>query len=405
MKKVILFGILFLASLSRAISTSDLDSFIVLEATINNQSVYFAVDTGAETTVLFSPAAQRLGLKTTPIPTEGEIPSGKVRVELSETLTFSIPGVTNAIDVRFPVFELPPEAAFTRLGGLIGWNQIKDNILQIDAGQRQMKGVDTLPIDIGMWSKWDIYPYKEFDVLLIKAIETAGQAGVILIDTGSKKGVSLNAQLWQDFSDKQKGGPQTVMAFYTPAVGLKVYREYWAEQLAIGRFTISQVPVANVSEVFEQAIPGLIGDMGLFGLSRFDVIIDGRSGYVYMRPKDNRVSNYQYNRIAAVFIPADLQSVPLVAHVVENGPAYQAGIRDGDILLKIDDLDVTQWRTDPNVLPLSRFFEQSAGSRLVLSLTREDKTFTAAVELEEIFPLGRDETLDPENENRLAETE
>ena len=75
-----------------------------------------------------------------------------------------------------------------------------------------------------------------------------------------------------------------------------------------------------------------------------------------------------------------------MAHVAEKSPAQKAGIRNGDILLKIGGLDVTKWRTDPKVLPLRRFWIRPAGTKLELSLTRDDKPLKATVELKDIFP-------------------
>ncbi len=37
----------------------------------------------------------------------------------------------------------------------------------------------------------------------------------------------------------------------------------------------------------------------------------------------------------------------LVARVVDGSAAYQAGVRDGDVLLKLDERDVATWRADP----------------------------------------------------------
>ena len=90
--------------------------------------------------------------------------------------------------------------------------------------------------------------------------------------------------------------------------------------------------------------------------------------------------------MGAVFVPQGDESDLLTAQVLPQSPAYQAGIRNGDVLLKIDDLDVTKWRTDPNVLPLSRFWKRPPGTKLKLSLSRNDKPFKTTVELKDIFP-------------------
>jgi C-terminal processing protease CtpA/Prc len=76
----------------------------------------------------------------------------------------------------------------------------------------------------------------------------------------------------------------------------------------------------------------------------------------------------------------------LVAHVIQGSPAYEAGVRDGDVLLRIGDLDVTKWRTDPRVLPLSRFWSGPAGTILHLGLKRNGQGLDVEVALQNIFP-------------------
>jgi len=53
--------------------------------------------------------------------------------------------------------------------------------------------------------------------------------------------------------------------------------------------------------------------------------------------------------------------------------------RDGDVLLKYDDLDVTQWRSNPTVVPN---FHYSAGTgKIRLTLKRSKETFVVNVSL------------------------
>ena len=83
--------------------------------------------------------------------------------------------------------------------------------------------------------------------------------------------------------------------------------------------------------------------------------------------------------------PDDINSENLYAHVVEGSPAYIAGLRNRDILARINDLDVTKWRTDPEVLPLSRFWTAPSGTKLKLIYSRMGIQNQINVELREIF--------------------
>ena len=90
-----------------------------------------------------------------------------------------------------------------------------------------------------------------------------------------------------------------------------------------------------------------------------------------------------------MFVPGGSKGADLVAHVADGSPAQKVGIRSGDLLLKIDELDVTKWRTDPAVLPLNRFWSRPAGTKRRLTLQRDGQQFDVTVELQDIlFPDG-----------------
>lgn len=385
MRQIILTIIIFVC-VSYCLANSA-DDYLVFEAKINGQPVVLAFDTGAEGSMLFRRTAERLKLTVVDPPKamKESLPPGKVKTGYTELCRLSNLNLGIEMDVRFRVFDVPAEAGAYPLDGVIGWPNFKDNILQIDRDSKKIKGLDKLPVDIEKWSKWAIYNDPGFQVLLIKVPDATGQEGVICIDTGAPGGVSLSAGRWKDWCDKNEGHSLTVTAYYSPAVGLKVYEERWADNLSIGDFVISGVPVTQGALVLEQAIPQLQATVGLFALSRLEVIVDGPGGCFYTRQRKNPQLKYSHNRAAAVFVPKDFASPHLVAHVVDNGPAFQAGIRNGDILLKIDDLDVTKWQTDPKVLPLSRFWERPAGTKMQLSLMRNDKLFSAVIELRDIL--------------------
>ena len=180
-----------------------------------------------------------------------------------------------------------------------------------------------------------------------------------------------------------------IIATYTPGIGLHVSEEFWADRLAIGRFSLTNVPVIQAAPVKMRMSTNYEATLGLFALTRLDIVIDGKNDSIYTRPNPRPTSRYQYSRLGAAFVPANVESDHLLAHVATGSPAQEAGIRNGDALLKIGDLDVTKWRTSPGVLPLIRFFSQPAGTELELILMRNGKPIEAKVELKEIFLKSR----------------
>ena len=354
---------------------------LVINAKVNDQAVRLGFDTGAECSVLFGQVARRINLSWTDPPPNAKVAAGEVPMGVSEECRLTI-GAT-ATQFRFRIFDLPAYLA-RDIDGVLGWGDTMSNILRIDADAKKLSALQRLPRNIGLWTKWDLRD--GVDILAIKLPNAAEQGGTICIDTGSHSGVELSAKRWKDWRHEHKEQQFTLEASYSPYGGLRVSEEFWADKLAFGQFSITNVPVSQSFSGIDLSVTNHQATLGLFALTRLDVIIDGENSALYTRPASNPKSKYQYNRIAAVFVPRNINSEQLVAHVVERGSAYEAGIRNGDVLVKIDDLDATNWRTDPKVLPLSRFWSRPAGTTLELSLLRDGKPFKAKVELREIFP-------------------
>ena len=112
---------------------------------------------------------------------------------------------------------------------------------------------------------------------------------------------------------------------------------------------------------------------------------DGKRGNAYLLPRTSPPPAYEHNHLGAVFTPVDMQANDLIGHVADGSPAYEAGIRNGDLLLKIGALDTTKWRTDPAVMPLTQFWARSPGTKLELTLQRGKETYKANVTLRQIL--------------------
>jgi hypothetical protein len=355
---------------------------IRIEAKINGIKICFAFDTGTPRTMLFGRTARRLNLKVTEQPPNAETKHGYVRPGLSEECRVELGNDTNK--VRFSVLELP-KYMDTEIDGLLSWPTIRNTILRINADSKTKKisPLESLPKDIGLWTKWNIR--KDSGYLEVKLPLPSGKDGTILIDTGSPFGVALSPQRWKQWLEKHKDQPASVEASYQPGVGVRATDLFWASRLTIGDFSLKDVPVAKAPPHYTSVFANYQATVGLFALTRLDIIVDGKNSSLYTRPHSKPISKYQYNRLGAVFVPANKKSEHLVAHVAKKSPADRAGVRNGDVLMRVGDLDVTKWRTDPKVLPLSRFWDQPAGNKLKLSLMRDGKLLKIIVELEEIF--------------------
>lgn len=176
----------------------------------------------------------------------------------------------------------------------------------------------------------------------------------------------------------------TLSAGWSPALGgMSVVRQSWSDRLNLGSLVI---PSTTVSQAVHKW-PRLEAVIGLKALSHFEVIFDLRESRIYLKTRDGDHIEPDYNRLGATFVPKSLDSVKLSAQVLVNSPAYRCGIRNGDILLRVDDVDMTKWRDDPSIWK-KRFWHADPGTQYNLELKRNGKRIELQVTLEEIFPVG-----------------
>jgi hypothetical protein len=357
------------------------DERLWVDAKINGQPARLCFDTGTADLVLLQAGAKRLGVKFTEPPADAVLSPGEIRSGTSEPCELTINRTTYR--TQFRVADLPAYVR-TDIDGLIGWKAIKNNIIKIDAEHDSVIALAKVPAAVRDWVQFPVD--KDSDYLQLEVPHDNLERGSIFVDTGWTQGVGLPAAKWRDWKDSHPLQPLTLKAYYMPGAGLQVKEEAWAKQLAIGPMTLTNVPVTEAPAVHVSlAVPPFEASLGLAGLKRLDFIVDGAQGIAYLRPRRDKPAPYGHSRLGAVFVPRDAQSDDLVAQVVPGSPAEEAGIRNGDVLLRIGKLDVTKWRTDPSVLPLSRFWEQPPGTKLNLLLRRDDKTRSVNVTLRQIL--------------------
>jgi hypothetical protein len=357
------------------------DDRLLVAGSINGKPVRLAFDTGASELMLTSKAATRLGLAFTNGPNDSAPGPGRINLGTTEPCVLCVG--TNTIKTAFGVFEIP-NALPVDFDGLIGWKSIADSVLWIDALKGEVIAMPSVPVEAATWAKLQLETNS--DTLRMEVPSDRGTPSVILIDTGDSDGVNLPSDKWQDWKAAHSNQPTTFDSYYTPAAGLVVVEVGWATELTLGPFTMTGVPVmaANVSDIGGDST-NFLATFGLAALRRLNVIVDRANGFAYVRARATPPSPYEHNRLGAVFAPVNLETEDLIGHVAEGGPAWHAGIRNGDVLTRIGDLDVTKWRTDPHVLPLSRFWFQPPATKLHLALRRGDKEFTADVVLRQIL--------------------
>jgi tetratricopeptide (TPR) repeat protein len=378
---LILGGFLTLAALARAAE----DRIEVPGSSINGTPVRLVFDTGAGTGVLlWRTAADRLGLELVPEPEVPDAANGRVHLSVTEPVQVTLMGQSFG-ESRLGVYDAPKDLAMD-FDGVLGWAAGRKNILVLRGVEKSLAFAPAVPKAAAHWARYRVQP--DLPTLELTPLGGRNRGQTLSIDTGDSGGVSLPAHAWDLWRAAHPHAPVTIGAYYMPGAGLVVAEEAWADKLSIGGLTLTAVPIrkANVAEKSTAGSSVYAGTLGLAALARIDLVVDGRNSLAYVNPRKDPPAPYAHNRLGAVFAPEDLFSDPLLAHVIKGGPAYQAGIRDGDVLIQIDALNVTTWRTEPAMTQLlHEWWERPAGSVSLLTLQRGTQTYTTRVVLRNLI--------------------
>ncbi len=255
------------------------------DATLNGHPVNFTLDTGASMTLITSAEADALGLETVYTMPGSVTSKGHMGFSLSEPAHLTIG--QNSFTTELVVGNTPKNVALDsglgeRVDGVVGWPEIWSNILVFEGDHRKITAVTTLPPETAGWLKLKLHPFVQL------GIETPlpnGDTGVLLVDTGSYFGVSLPPEQWKTWYAAHPNAPTAAMMYYTPGVGQVLTTEAWADEIKLGAFTLTDVPVheANTAEMKIDA-KHYAGTLGLYALSRLHMVVDGRRGNVYLSP-------------------------------------------------------------------------------------------------------------------------
>lgn len=357
-----------------------------VDAKVNGHPVRLFFDTAATHTILFKKTADRLGLNYE-IPPEGDPPSSNsVLAGFSEECEFDLHSVK--LNTKFRIYD-SPNYLQTDADGVLGWGSLRNNIFWIDAANDSLSTISNVPPRAKTWNQFRVR--SDVDILTLE-IPRRGVTNTIVLDTGLKGGLSISPTEWRAWKKMHRAQRMTLAARFMPGAGLIIKEEGWADQFAIGSLFLTNLPINEANSV-QIGDPSFIAALGLTAIKQMQLVVDGQENIAYLNVTSPPGGEYQHNRLGAVFVPNDpRKDDDLVAHVATDSPAQKAGIQNGDILLKIDDMDVTLWRTTPGIQPFSRFWERPKGTVLYLTLRRGQDSKRVRVELENILGPGLQST-------------
>lgn len=292
--------------------------------------------------------------------------------------------VNGALSVPYntPVVPVAP----TEFQGALGWPVMKQHIWYFNYQENFFQILTDIPGDLSE----EINAYEIIDSqvgVLDIAIPTETESVFITIDTGSDGYLALPKAYWEQWRTNHPDSWTTIGAAFSPAAGgFYASRIAFADYLSIGSLEFKAVFIKE--NKFNLLLNGrprqdVSVNLGIKAMEYYEIWIDGPGGHVYFKPVEEitRPEVIKINRAQATYLPESLEHEFMYAHVLENGVAYRAGLRQGDKILRVNGRDALNWRTDRSVRP-GRVLVQAPGTVVNLLIERDGLEKKIVFELE-----------------------
>ena len=368
------------------------DNFIIVKVLFQNLlPLRFIVDTGAEHTILTK--KEIVGLLNMPYDRKINVMGTDLRTQLTAYIVRKVSlGLTNLTLTKDIIVLDEDYLHFDRFTGLdvegvLGAEAFKGYIVKFDFIKQIMTMYDPSvfkPFDHRKYDELPIEISRSKPYLTVKArIQSDSVVNLkLLLDTGA----SLSMLLHTYSTPGLVLPPQTIRGSIGMGFGGTIEGVVGrVRDVEIGRHRLV-LPVCNFQELIQMSDSSFInGRNGLLGseiLSRFNMIIDFNKEKLYLQPNRYFPVEFSYDRSGITLIASgtDLKKF-LVQDVLENSPAYEAGVRTDDEITKINGFPSSFF----TLSTINNKFQAKIGKTVRLTLRRNKKTMKVKLKLRDLI--------------------
>jgi predicted aspartyl protease len=358
-----------------------LSNLILVKVKVNkSDSLNFIVDTGVSNIILTDPTlAETLGMKKSrniTISGSGSGKAPKAYVSFGNHISIgNITGKNQNIIVLEADFMQLSELVGEKIHGIVGYDLFNYFVVNINFQTRRLhfkrpenfrykpRMGKALPIEI-VNSK----PYLN-EVIIKNNNFVSSQR--LMIDTGAGHATSLENIYDQEIL------PKTTLS---ASLGFGMNGEIFGDLGRIESVRLGNFELKNIIGTFpnKNSIPTQQARNGTIGcelLHLFELTFNYREKYLILKPNFTKLKEpFEYNMAGFdVVAKGELFKELYVQKVIPNGPADQAGIREGDQLMRIDNISAM----DLNLSNLYKMLQKGHGKSLQLLLQRNKKMIFA----------------------------
>ncbi len=310
---------------------------IIVRASIDDKtdSLNFILDTGSGGISLDSVTVSEIGLPITPSNRTIRGIAGIRTVNFANNHTLRLPGLSvDSLNFHINDYGLLSQVYGVRIDGIIGFSFLRKFIVLLD--------YDSLAIEV---YKPGLYKYKRGGHLLKPTISGLPIQNAVVreeeqnelrfyLDTGAGLCLLLSQEYCEDsalFSPKKKRY-RTV----TEGLGGKKEMEMIVlKEFKLGPYKFKKIPTYIFEDEFNVlSYPSLSGLIGNDLLRRFNVVLNYGRSEIHLLPNSHfrDAFDYSYSGLGIYVVGNDI----MIMDVIKNSPADFAGLKEGDIIVSID---------------------------------------------------------------------
>jgi len=360
---------------------------IYLQVRVNNsEPLWFILDTGASLSVIDVERAKALGLELAGKLEGRGAGERSVDVAFVKGASFSLPGV-ELFDQTIAALSLDSLEPYEgrAIDGILGYDFISRFVVEIDYAKKIINLYDahsfkyddngeSIPITLE-----ESVPHVRAKIVLPGRNPIEGK---FTVDIGSRGALSL-AKPFTEANRLLESVPKTIQAPFGAGVGGETKQLIGrVKSLQLGRFIIEN-SVAGFSQDVKGALasPDYAGLIGGEILRRFKVIFDYSHQQMILEPNAQLSEPYEYDMSGVYLIAEGPDFKVFKAHrVIENSPASEAGLREGDVITAVDGRPATEFTLEQ----MRQMFKQE-GMEYLLSIKRGEKLLQIIIKLRRLI--------------------